>query len=184
MKKCRGLAGLSTPPFPRFCYNVEFAIFTSLTSFKMDQPKQACNNCRRRKIKCSRELPCDKCQRLLLSCSYSDVLRRKGPKFRTLYPLAPGNPRKPAKPAKPAKPPKGIPRRMSRTDSSRPFHHSISPIHNSPAKTFRINFHIYHRNSFHRQGRQIQQSNRQMDMHFHVRDVSRHRFCSRMLMSI
>ncbi|KAJ5894959.1 hypothetical protein N7495_006650 [Penicillium taxi] len=54
--------------------------------------KQACDNCRRRKIKCSRELPCDKCQRLFLSCSYSDVLRRKGPKFRTLYPLAPGHP--------------------------------------------------------------------------------------------
>lgn len=54
--------------------------------------KQACDNCRRRKIKCSRELPCDKCQRLLLSCSYSDVLRRKGPKFRTLYPLAPVHP--------------------------------------------------------------------------------------------
>ncbi|KAI2787722.1 hypothetical protein POX_f08097 [Penicillium oxalicum] len=54
--------------------------------------KQACDNCRRRKIKCSRELPCDKCQRLLLSCSYSDVLRRKGPKFRTLYPLAPIHP--------------------------------------------------------------------------------------------
>ncbi|KAL4909107.1 hypothetical protein BDW74DRAFT_77666 [Aspergillus multicolor] len=54
--------------------------------------KQACDNCRRRKIRCSRELPCDKCQRLLLSCSYSDVLRRKGPKFRTLYPLAPIHP--------------------------------------------------------------------------------------------
>ncbi|KAJ5105272.1 hypothetical protein NUU61_002619 [Penicillium alfredii] len=54
--------------------------------------KQACDNCRRRKIKCSRELPCDKCQHLLLSCSYSDVLRRKGPKFRTLYPLAPIHP--------------------------------------------------------------------------------------------
>ncbi|KAJ5720031.1 hypothetical protein N7493_006909 [Penicillium malachiteum] len=58
----------------------------------MPSPKQACDNCRRRKIKCSRELPCDKCQRLLLSCSYSDVLRRKGPKFRTLYPLAPIHP--------------------------------------------------------------------------------------------
>ncbi|KAJ5646313.1 hypothetical protein N7490_002685 [Penicillium lividum] len=55
-------------------------------------PNQACDNCRRRKIKCSRDLPCDKCQRLLLSCSYSDVLRRKGPKFRTLYPLAPIHP--------------------------------------------------------------------------------------------
>lgn len=54
--------------------------------------KQACDNCRRRKIRCSRQLPCDKCHRLLLSCSYSDVLRRKGPKFRTLYPLAPIHP--------------------------------------------------------------------------------------------
>ncbi|CAG8877047.1 unnamed protein product [Penicillium nalgiovense] len=61
-------------------------------STKQSKPKQACDNCRRRKIKCSRELPCDKCQRLLLSCSYSDVLRRKGPKFRTLYPLAPIHP--------------------------------------------------------------------------------------------
>ena len=59
---------------------------------KQPKPKQACDNCRRRKIKCSRELPCDKCKRLLLSCSYSDVLRRKGPKFRTLYPLAPIHP--------------------------------------------------------------------------------------------
>lgn len=66
-------------------------------------PKQACDNCRRRKIKCSRELPCDKCQHLLLSCSYSDVLRRKGPKFRTLYPLAPIHPlsRNDATPNKP-----------------------------------------------------------------------------------
>jgi hypothetical protein len=54
--------------------------------------KQACDNCRRRKIKCNRAHPCDKCQRLLLSCSYSDVLQRKGPKFRTLYPLAPLHP--------------------------------------------------------------------------------------------
>ncbi|KAL4803697.1 fungal-specific transcription factor domain-containing protein [Aspergillus unguis] len=54
--------------------------------------KQACDNCRRRKIKCSRELPCDKCQRLFFTCSYGDVLRRKGPKFRTLYPLAPISP--------------------------------------------------------------------------------------------
>ncbi|KAL2870835.1 putative C6 transcription factor (AmyR) [Aspergillus lucknowensis] len=61
-------------------------------SLKQKSFKQACDNCRRRKIKCSRELPCDKCQRLLLSCSYSDVLRRKGPKFRTLYPLAPIHP--------------------------------------------------------------------------------------------
>ncbi|OJJ40715.1 hypothetical protein ASPWEDRAFT_229861 [Aspergillus wentii DTO 134E9] len=59
---------------------------------KQKAPKQACDNCRRRKLKCSRGTPCDKCERLLLSCSYSDVLRRKGPKFRTLYPLAPIHP--------------------------------------------------------------------------------------------
>lgn len=53
--------------------------------------KRACDNCRRRKIKCSRELPCDKCQPLLL-CSYSDNIRRKGPKFRNVYPLAPAHP--------------------------------------------------------------------------------------------
>ncbi|KAJ6049897.1 uncharacterized protein N7446_006776 [Penicillium canescens] len=75
----------------------------------MDKPKQACDNCRRRKIKCSRELPCDKCQRLLLSCSYSDVLRRKGPKFRTLYPLAPVNP---ARDAPEGYPEKDIPYRF------------------------------------------------------------------------
>lgn len=56
------------------------------------KPKQACDNCRRRKIRCSREIPCDKCQRLLLKCSYGDILRRKGPKFRTFYPLAPSHP--------------------------------------------------------------------------------------------
>ncbi|KAJ5471553.1 hypothetical protein N7530_008910 [Penicillium desertorum] len=50
--------------------------------------KQACDNCRRRKIKCSRGLPCNKCQLLLLSCSYSDVLCRKGPKFRSIHPPA------------------------------------------------------------------------------------------------
>lgn len=49
---------------------------------------QACDNCRQRKVKCSHNLPCDKCQRLLLSCSYSDVLRRARPKSRMLYPLA------------------------------------------------------------------------------------------------
>lgn len=64
---------------------------SSSTSTEKKQ-KQACDNCRRRKIKCNRANPCDKCQRLLLSCSYSDVLQRKGPKFRTLYPLAPLHP--------------------------------------------------------------------------------------------
>jgi hypothetical protein len=69
----------------------------SATSMDLAPPskpfvKQACDYCRQREVKCSRELPCDKCQRLLLLCSYSDVLRDTGPKFRTLYPLAPVHP--------------------------------------------------------------------------------------------
>ena len=51
--------------------------------------KQACDNCRRRKIKCNRANPCDKCHRLLLSCTYAHILQRKGPKFRRLSLLAP-----------------------------------------------------------------------------------------------
>ncbi|KAJ9292559.1 transcriptional regulator family: Fungal Specific TF [Paecilomyces variotii] len=55
--------------------------------------KQACDNCRRRKIKCNRANPCDKCHRLLLSCTYAHILQRKGPKFRRLSLLAPLHPR-------------------------------------------------------------------------------------------
>lgn len=50
--------------------------------------KQACDNCRRRKLKCNRSSPCDKCHNALLSCSYSDVLQRKGPKVRSLGALS------------------------------------------------------------------------------------------------
>lgn len=62
-------------------------------------PRQSCDNCRRRKVKCNRQSPCDKCQGLFLNCSYSDVLRRKGPKFRHLYPLAPATPAPGSNPA-------------------------------------------------------------------------------------
>ncbi|OJD28438.1 hypothetical protein ACJ73_00153 [Blastomyces percursus] len=48
--------------------------------------KQVCDNCRRRKLKCNRLYPCDRCQSALLRCAYTDVLQRKGPKFRTVYP--------------------------------------------------------------------------------------------------
>ncbi|OJD17786.1 hypothetical protein AJ78_02139 [Emergomyces pasteurianus Ep9510] len=48
--------------------------------------KQVCDNCRRRKLKCNRLHPCDKCRNALLRCAYTDVLQRKGPKFRTFYP--------------------------------------------------------------------------------------------------
>lgn len=50
--------------------------------------KQACDNCRRRKLKCNRSTPCDKCHNALLSCTYSDVLQRKGPKVRSLGALS------------------------------------------------------------------------------------------------
>lgn len=48
--------------------------------------KQACDNCRRRKLKCNRHHPCDKCENALLYCLYTDILQRKGPKFRHYYP--------------------------------------------------------------------------------------------------
>ncbi|ODH35400.1 hypothetical protein ACO22_02923 [Paracoccidioides brasiliensis] len=67
----------------------------------MDTPKvkttmkQVCDNCRRRKLKCNRLYPCDRCRSALLCCAYTDVLQRKGPKFRTFYPRSslssPGN---------------------------------------------------------------------------------------------
>ncbi|PGH17296.1 hypothetical protein AJ79_01180 [Helicocarpus griseus UAMH5409] len=50
--------------------------------------KQVCDNCRRRKLKCNRQIPCDRCRSALLECKYTDILQRKGPKFRTFYPRA------------------------------------------------------------------------------------------------
>ena len=46
-------------------------------------PRQACDNCRRRKTKCSRSQPCEKCIEAFLSCTYNSLPRRKGPKGRT-----------------------------------------------------------------------------------------------------
>ncbi|KAL2855738.1 hypothetical protein BJX68DRAFT_231110 [Aspergillus pseudodeflectus] len=40
----------------------------------------ACDNCRRRKVRCTRERPCQKCQDVSLVCSYTSIPRRKGPK--------------------------------------------------------------------------------------------------------
>lgn len=45
--------------------------------------KQSCDNCRRRKTKCNRVRPCNNCERLSLSCSYYDIMQRKGRKPRT-----------------------------------------------------------------------------------------------------
>lgn len=43
----------------------------------------SCDNCRRRKVKCSRSQPCSKCLEASLQCSYYTVPQRKGPKGRT-----------------------------------------------------------------------------------------------------
>ncbi|KAH8705384.1 hypothetical protein BGW36DRAFT_367450 [Talaromyces proteolyticus] len=46
-------------------------------------PRRACDNCRRRKIRCNRNQPCAKCEEIQLVCQYNDTARRKGPKGRT-----------------------------------------------------------------------------------------------------
>ena len=71
--------------------------------------KQACDNCRRRKLKCNRQHPCDKCENALLYCLYTDVLQRKGPKFRHYYPRSSassttGEPQSPTSPTIPTTP--------------------------------------------------------------------------------
>lgn len=43
----------------------------------------ACDNCRRRKVKCNRSQPCSKCVEVNLQCRYHAVPQRKGPKGRT-----------------------------------------------------------------------------------------------------
>ncbi|OQE40933.1 hypothetical protein PENCOP_c005G08144 [Penicillium coprophilum] len=47
------------------------------------QKHPACDNCRRRKVRCNREQPCGKCREVSLNCRYTSVARRKGPKGRT-----------------------------------------------------------------------------------------------------
>ncbi|KAJ0418994.1 hypothetical protein BJY00DRAFT_324610 [Aspergillus carlsbadensis] len=47
---------------------------------------QACDICRKRKVKCDRHTPCSRCRRLRQPCTYTDVLRKKGPKFVHSYP--------------------------------------------------------------------------------------------------
>lgn len=43
----------------------------------------ACDACRRRKIRCDRTHPCEKCIEACLACTYHAVPQRKGPKGRT-----------------------------------------------------------------------------------------------------
>ncbi|KAL4813249.1 hypothetical protein BDW67DRAFT_192900 [Aspergillus spinulosporus] len=47
---------------------------------------QSCDICRKRKVKCDRRTPCARCRRLLQPCTYTDILRKKGPKFVHSYP--------------------------------------------------------------------------------------------------
>ncbi|KAL2864530.1 Zn(II)2Cys6 transcription factor [Aspergillus lucknowensis] len=47
---------------------------------------QACDICRKRKVKCDRHAPCSRCRRLRQQCTYTDILRKKGPKFVHRYP--------------------------------------------------------------------------------------------------
>ncbi|KAL4994317.1 hypothetical protein BDV10DRAFT_203870 [Aspergillus recurvatus] len=47
---------------------------------------QSCDICRKRKVKCDRRTPCARCRRLRQSCTYTDILRKKGPKFVHSYP--------------------------------------------------------------------------------------------------
>src|SRR6266536_3285818 len=43
--------------------------------------RQACDCCRRRKIRCDAAQPCAPCNNSSLRCTYSHVLRNKGPKY-------------------------------------------------------------------------------------------------------
>ncbi|KAL4975583.1 hypothetical protein BDW66DRAFT_167067 [Aspergillus desertorum] len=47
---------------------------------------QSCDICRKRKVKCDRRTPCARCRRLRQPCTYTDILRKKGPKFVHSYP--------------------------------------------------------------------------------------------------
>ncbi|KAL2824707.1 hypothetical protein BJY01DRAFT_262867 [Aspergillus pseudoustus] len=47
---------------------------------KKRSTSMACDNCRRRKIRCNRERPCGRCVDVNLACAYTSVPRRKGPK--------------------------------------------------------------------------------------------------------
>ncbi|GFF94746.1 hypothetical protein IFM60648_10496 [Aspergillus lentulus] len=50
------------------------------TPKKKRSTSMACDNCRRRKIRCNRERPCGRCVDVNLACAYTSIPRRKGPK--------------------------------------------------------------------------------------------------------
>lgn len=43
-------------------------------------PRQACDSCRFRKVKCDRSVPCRNCREASLECLYRHAVRRRGPK--------------------------------------------------------------------------------------------------------
>ncbi|MBE3044736.1 Zn(II)2Cys6 transcription factor [Candidatus Bathyarchaeota archaeon] len=43
-------------------------------------PRQACDSCRFRKVKCDRSVPCRNCRDASLECQYRHCVRRRGPK--------------------------------------------------------------------------------------------------------
>ncbi|KAI9147498.1 putative sucrose utilization protein SUC1 [Paramyrothecium foliicola] len=45
-----------------------------------DRPRQACDNCRFRKVKCDRGQPCRNCETGAVRCEYLHAVRRKGPR--------------------------------------------------------------------------------------------------------
>lgn len=47
--------------------------------------KQSCDTYRRYKTRCNRVQPCNTCERLSLSCSYNDIMQRKGRKPRRMH---------------------------------------------------------------------------------------------------
>ncbi|CAO1631383.1 unnamed protein product [Parajaminaea phylloscopi] len=74
----RGTIDLSDPRPPRWQQEL-FRSFRAREPTSLE-PEAACDRCRRRKIRCNRKRPvCDNCDRLSTTCSYADVLRKRGP---------------------------------------------------------------------------------------------------------
>lgn len=44
------------------------------------RPRQACDSCRFRKVRCDRSVPCRNCREASLECQYRHAVRRRGPK--------------------------------------------------------------------------------------------------------
>ncbi|KAH8802477.1 fungal-specific transcription factor domain-containing protein [Xylogone sp. PMI_703] len=69
------------PPRPR---NPSTLTITKLTPCTTEKTSLACDVCRVRKIKCDRELPCERCRISFHDCVYSDPSRKRKRRTRTL----------------------------------------------------------------------------------------------------